>query len=226
MSIYGILAGYYDAKNIVYFLNLNEDCFVNELNLENGTPPTLLKIYSLIDPKEFINIFVSWVKSIVEEKNNQLKNKYKIVSIDGKAIKSATDKINGGNIPYIVSAFLSDLGISIGQVKVDDKSNEITEIPDLLDLINIENCVITIDAMGCQKDIVKKIIEKNGHYCFAAKETKKNFYLDIKNYFDYVLNDNIRKQNRITYTTINKDHVRIERRKRLKKLINYKKNLL
>ncbi len=198
MSIYGILAGYYDAKNIVYFLNLNEDCFVNELNLENGTPPTLLKIYLLIYPKEFMNIFVSWVKSIVEEKNNQLKNKYKIVPIDGKAIKSATDKINGGNIPYIVSAFLSYLCISIGQVKVDDKSNEITETPDLLDLINIENCVITIDAMGCQKDIAKKIIEKNSHYCFAVKENKKNFYLDIKDYFDYILNDNIRKQNRIT----------------------------
>ena len=214
MSIYGILAGHYDAENIAYFLKLNEDYFVNELNLENGTPSpdTLLRIYSLIDPEEFMNIFASWVKSIIEEKNNQLKNKYKIVPIDGKAIKSATDKINGGNIPYIVSAFLSDLGISIGQVKVDDKSNEITAIPDLLDLINIENCVITIDAMGCQKDIAKKIIEKNGHYCFAVKENKKNFYLDINDYFDYILNDNTQKQNIITYTTIDKAHGRIERR--------------
>ncbi len=175
MSIYGILAGYYDAKNIVYFLNLNEDCFVNELNLENGTPPTLLKIYSLIYPKEFMNIFVSWVKSIVEEKNNQLKNKYKIVPIDGKAIKSATDKINGGNIPYIVSAFLSDLGISIGQVNVDDKSNEITEIPDLLDLINIENCVITIDAMGCQKDIARRLLKKMVIIVLKLKKTKRIF---------------------------------------------------
>ena len=59
------------------------------------------------------------------------------------------------------------------------KSNEITAIPELLDLINIENCIITIDAMGCQKEIAKKIVEKNGHYCFAVKENKKNFYLDI-----------------------------------------------
>lgn len=214
MSIYGILAGHYDAENIAFFLKLNEDYFINELNLENGipSPDTLLRIYSLIDPEEFMNIFVSWVKSIIEEKNNQLKNKYKIMPIDGKAIKSATDKINGGNIPYIVSAFLSNLGISIGQVKVDNKSNEITAIPDLLDLIDIENCIITIDAMGCQKDIAKKIIEKKGHYCFALKENKKNFYLDIKDYFDYILNDTTQKQNIITYTTIDKEHGRIERR--------------
>lgn len=76
--------------------------------------------------------------------------------IDGKAIKSATDKINGGNIPYIVSAFLSDLGISIGQVKVDDKSNEITAIPDLLDLIDIENCVIYYRCNGLSKRYCKK----------------------------------------------------------------------
>lgn len=107
-----------------------------------------------------MNIFVSWVKSIVEEKNKLLKNKYKLIPIDGKAIKSATDKINGGNIPYVVSAFLSDLGISIGQVKVDDKSNEITAMPDLLDLIDITNSIVTIDAMGCQKDITQKLLIK------------------------------------------------------------------
>ena len=135
MSIYGILAGHYDAENIAYFLKLNEEYFINELGLEYGTPSpdTLLRIYSLINPEEFMNIFVSRVKSIIEEKNKLLKNKYKLIPIDGKAIKSATDKINGGNIPYVVSAFLSDLGISIGQVKGDDKSNEITAIPDLLD---------------------------------------------------------------------------------------------
>lgn len=162
MSIYGILAGHYDTENIAYFLKLNEEYFVKELNLENGTPSsdTLLRIYSLITPEKFMNIFASWVKSIIEEKNRQLKNKYKIIPIDGKAIKSATDKINGGNIPYIVSAFISDLGISIGQIKVDDKSNEITAIPDLLDLINIKNSIITIDAMRCQKNIANKIVEK------------------------------------------------------------------
>ena len=214
MTIFGILAGHYDAENIAFFLKLNEEYFNKELNLENGTPSpdTLLRIYSLIDPKEFMEIFVKWIENIIKEKNEQLNNKYKLIPIDGKTIKSATDKINGGNTPYIVSAFLQDLGISIAGVKVDDKSNEITAIPELLDLINIENCIITIDAMGCQKEIAKKIVEKNGHYCFDVKENKKNFYLDIKDYFDFILTETREKENIITYTTIDKDHGRIERR--------------
>lgn len=214
MTIFGILAGHYDAENIAFFLKLNEEYFNKELNLENGTPSpdTLLRIYSLIDPEEFMKIFVKWVENIIKEKNEQLNNKYKLIPIDGKAIKSATDKINGGNTPYIVSAFLTDLGISIAGVKVDEKSNEITAIPELLDLISIENCIVTIDAMGCQKEIAKKIVEKDGHYCFAVKENKKNFYVDIKDYFNFVLNDNLEKKNLVTYSTTDKDHGRIERR--------------
>ena len=214
MTIFGILAGHYDAENIAFFLKLNEEYFNKELNLENGTPSpdTLLRIYSLINPEEFMKIFVKWVENIIKEKNEQLNNKYKLIPIDGKAIKSAMDKINGGNTPYIVSAFLTDLGISIAGVKVDEKSNEITAIPELLDLISIENCIVTIDAMGCQKEIAKKIVEKDGHYCFAVKENKKNFYVDIKDYFNFVLNDNLEKKNLVTYSTTDKDHGRIERR--------------
>lgn len=214
MYIYAILAGKFDAENIAFFLKLNEDYFVKELNLEYGTPSadTLLRIYSLIDPNEFMTIFVAWIKEIIQEKNNQLNNKYKIIPIDGKAIKSATDKINGGNVPYIVSAFLCDLGISIGQVKVDSKSNEITAIPELLNLINIENCIVTIDAIGCQKNIVETIIDKNGHYCLSVKTNQRGLYTEIKEYFDFVINDKLEQKNLITYVDVNKDHGRIERR--------------
>lgn len=214
MSIYGILAGHYDAENIAYFLKLNEEYFTNELGLEYDTPSpdTLLRIYSLINSEEFMNVFVSWVKSVVEEKNKLLKNKYKLIPIDGKAIKSATDKINGGNIPYVVSAFLSDLGISIGQVKVDDKSNEITAIPDLLDLIDITNSIVTIDAIGCQKDITKKIIDKNGHYCLAVKNNQKLLYSELKEYFDFALKDKEEIKEIYQYVETNKEHGRIERR--------------
>ena len=214
MTIFGILAGQYDAENIAYFLKLNEDYFINELNLENGTPSpdTLLRIYSLINPEEFMNSFVSWVKSIINEKSKNINTNYKLIPIDGKAIKSATDKINGGNIPYIVSAFLSDLGISIGQVKVDDKSNEITAIPDLLDLIDISNCIITIDAIGCQKDIANKIIDKNGHYCLNVKNNQKVLYTEIKEYFDFALNNKEELKDIYKYSETSKDHGRIERR--------------
>ena len=92
-----------------------------------------------------MEIFVEWTKEMIKKKSE------KNISIDGKALKSATDAINGGNTPYIVSAFLGDIGLSIGQVKVDEKSNEITAIPELLDLIDITGAHVTIDAIGTQE---------------------------------------------------------------------------
>lgn len=97
----------------------------------------------------------------------------KKISIDGKAVRSATNKIQGGNILYIFSAFLGDIGISIRQVKVDDKSNEITAIPDLLDLIDITGATITIDSIGVQEKIVNKIVDNGGHYVLKVKENQK-----------------------------------------------------
>ena len=158
MTIYGILCGYTDFENLADFLKVKEDYFINLLNLENGTPShdTLSRVFAIIDSKNFLEIFITWIKEIIEEKGLH-------ISIDGKAIKSARDKINGGNTPYIVSAFLSDIGLSIGQVKVDDKSNEITAIPELIKLLDIEGKIITIDAIGTQEDICNLITsEKKG----------------------------------------------------------------
>lgn len=94
---------------------------------------------------------VEWIKDIVKQKGLH-------VAIDGKAIKSARDKVNNGNVPYILSEFLCDIGLSIGQIKVDDKSNEITAIPVLLNLIDVKGKVINIDAIGTQEEIANKIV--------------------------------------------------------------------
>jgi predicted transposase YbfD/YdcC len=190
MTIYGVLCGNYDAENIAFFLKLNEEHFEELLELEHGVPSadTLLRIYATIDPNKFMDIFSSWVKDIVSEKlgNN---HDFNVIPIDGKAIRSATDKINNGNVPYVVSAFLNDLGISIGQVKVPDKANEITAIPDLIDLLDIKDCIITIDAIGTQTNIVDKIIEKEGHYCLSIKQNHKSIFEDINDYFQFALED-------------------------------------
>ena len=147
MTIYGILCGITDFTNIADFLKLKEEYFTQLLNLENGTPShdCLSDVFAVIDSKKFMQIFVEWTKEIIQMKTD------KNISIDGKAVKSATDMINSGNTPYIVSAFLGDIGISIGQVKVDEKSNEITAIPELLDLLDITGSHITIDAIGTQE---------------------------------------------------------------------------
>lgn len=140
-------------------------------------------------------------------KNRTRKN----ISIDGKAIKSATDKINNGNIPHIVSAFIGEIGLSIGQVKVDDKSNEITAIPDLLDLLEIEGATITIDAIGTQEDIVNKIVGKHAHYVLPVKDNQRELRKQIKSQFDSY-NNLYGNKNVLHKKALEKDHGRIEER--------------
>ena len=208
MTIYGILCGYTDFENLADFLKVKEDYFINLLNLKNGTPShdTLSRVFAIIDSKKFLEIFITWIKEIIEANGLH-------ISIDGKAIKSARDKINGGNTPYIVSAFLSDIGLSIGQVKVDDKSNEITAIPELIKLLDIEGKIITIDAIGTQEDICNLITsdEKKGDFILKVKDNQKDLKDDIKTFFDF----GIRREdtNIIVWDTdFEKDHGRIEKR--------------
>ena len=208
MTIYGLLCGIKDYVNIADFMKLKEEYFTQLLNLENGTPShdCLSDVFALIDTKKFMEIFIEWTKDVVKKKPG------KNISIDGKAIKSATDKINNGNIPYIVSAFIGEIGLSIGQVKVDDKSNEITAIPDLLDLLDIEGATITIDAIGTQENIVNKIVEKKGHYVLPVKDNQRELRKQIKSQFDSY--NNLYGNKEIIYKkTIEKDHGRTEERK-------------
>ena len=207
MTIYGLLCGLKDFTNIADFMKLKEDYFTKLLNLENGTPShdCLSDLYASIDPKQFMKIFIEWTKDILEKKTG------KKISIDGKAIKSATDKINNGNIPYIVSAFIGEIGLSMGEVKVDDKSNEITAIPELLDLLDIEGATITIDAIGTQEDVVNKIVNKGGHYVLPVKDNQRILKKEIKSQFDSY-NNLLGNPEVFHKSTVDKDHGRIEER--------------
>lgn len=206
MTIYGILCGYTDFTNLADFLKVHEEYFTSLLDLKYGTPShdTLSNVFAVIDSTKFINLFIEWIKEIIKENGTHL-------SIDGKAIKSATDKINNGNIPYIVSAFIGELGISIGQVKVDDKSNEITAIPDLLDLLDLEGATITIDAIGTQEEIVNKIVDKGAHYVLPVKDNQRELKKQIKSHFESY--NNLYGNSEVFYKKgIEKDHGRIEER--------------
>ena len=207
LTIYGTLCGYTDFVNMVDFLMLHEDYFSDLLDLKYGIPShdTFSRVFSIINPNEFMNLFINWIKEITNQKGLH-------VAIDGKAIKSARDKVNNGNIPYILSGFLCDVGISIGQIKVDDKSNEITAIPNLLDLIDIKGKIITIDAIGTQEEIANKIVyEKKAAYILKVKDNQKDLKDDIKTYFDLELKrDSIEID--ILETSFEKNHGRIEKR--------------
>jgi predicted transposase YbfD/YdcC len=204
MTIYGILNKQEDFSNIAYFLELNSGYFVDLLGIARGKTPShdcLSDIYAAINPQKFMEVFIEWTKNIVKLKSGS------IINIDGKAVREAQDKINGGNIPYIVSAFLSDIGISIGQVKVEDKSSEYTAIPELLDLIDIKGCTITIDAAGTYIPIAEKILSKGGDFVLKAKDNQPNLLADCKFLFgnetENILYDRVHEKN----------HGRIETRK-------------
>ena len=207
LTIYGTLCGYTDFVNMVDFLMLHEDYFSDLLDLKYGIPShdTFSRVFSIINPNEFMNLFINWIKEITNQKGLH-------VAIDGKAIKSARDKVNNGNIPYILSGFLCDVGISIGQIKVDNKSNEITAIPNLLDLIDIKGKIITIDAIGTQEEIANKIVyEKKDAYILKVKDNQKDLKDDIKTYFDLELKRDSTEID-ILETSFEKNHGRIEKR--------------
>lgn len=184
------------------------------LELPNGIPThdTFNRVFSAIDPHCFLDCFVQWVQGLCTALAGD------VVAIDGKALRRALDE--GQSIPYIVSAWASENGLVLGQVKVDDKSNEITAIPELLRVLELKGCIVTIDAMGCQKEIAAKIAAKQADYVLALKGNHATAHDEIKEFFaDAVLPcatqaaDTIRPGTMDFFQTLGKDHGRIETRR-------------
>ena len=179
MSVCGILNKCIDFEDIYDYAKAKEKWFNRKLGLWNGIPSsaTFRNVFRLINPEQFLRIFMNWINEIIKSKTG------KQIIIDGKAVRGATEKCVNGNIPYIVSAYLADIGISIGQVKVDDKSNEITAIPELLEILDIEGCIITIDAIGTQTEIMDKIIKKGGNFVLPVKMNNKGTNKETIDFF-------------------------------------------
>lgn len=211
MSIYAVLCGYTDAENMAFFMKLQEPYFSKMLDLKYGVPSadTLLRVFAIIEPEKFMQMFYQWIRDVLSEIQKNNESELQHIAIDGKAVRAAA--VKGGNIPYIISAYLENYGLSIGQLKVGEKTNEIKEIPKLLKELDITDCVITIDAIGCQKQIAKQIIDQKGHYCLAVKTNQAILYEEIKEYFSYAEKEEAEKLS--TYETLEKNHGRIEKRK-------------
>ena len=206
LAIYGILCGFTDFTNMAYYLKKRETELTEVLELEKGVPShdVFSDVFRLLDIEKFMKLFVEWIKEAAYQKNGGH------IAIDGKAVVAATKKAVKGNIPYVISAFMCDCGLSIGQKEVGAKTNEITEIPKLLDLIDIKGCTVTIDAIGTQTAIMDKITEKGGHYCLQLKKNQPNAFEAVKLYFEDM--SMIEEERKDSYEEKRKDHGRIERR--------------
>ncbi len=171
------------------------------LAYENGVPSddTIRRLFRNIDPEHFKQIFCEWVKSIANTVDA------KVIAIDGKSNRRTHD--GEKNMLHMVSAFSTEARVVLGQEKVMDKSNEITAIPKLLELLDVKGHIITIDAMGCQYAIADKIVAKQGDYIFSLKGNQGNLSDDVRLYLNQPNNKKL-----VHHTDHDKGHGRIETR--------------
>jgi predicted transposase YbfD/YdcC len=174
------------------------------LELPNGIPShdTFGRLFAMLDPKGFQDFFVNWVQDISESL------KGKTVNIDGKTPRGSHDRTNGKSAIHMVSAWVSELNLVLGQLKIDDKSNEITAIPELIKTLALEGTIITIDAMGCQKKITQAIMEAKADYIIQVKGNQQSLHQDIALYFQDPENSLLD-----SFETIDGEHGRIETRR-------------
>ena len=201
ITIAATLCGCQGFDEIEDFGIVREAWLKTFLELPNGIPShdTFNRVFSKMNPLKFEECFRNWVNDILGKHKGQL------ISIDGKTICGA--KFNGNkSLIHMVSAWACDSNIVLGQIKVDEKSNEITAIPELLKSFLIKDCIISIDAMGCQEEIAKTIIGENAEYILAVKNNQPTLYENIEDSFRFLKIHDV-------HQSIDVDHGRVEKRK-------------
>ena len=205
--LFATLANADDWVEMELFAQSHENYLKKYIELKNGIPShdTIQRVMGLISPEILQQLQGKWQELLNKDEGEALK---KIICIDGKTMRS--NKSGQGKPSHIVSAWSREDGFCIGQKAVDEKSNEITAIPDLLDKLQIKGNIITIDAMGTQTAIAEKIKNKRADYVLALKGNQKNLYEDVKEYFD---NEEFRREIEKTGAykkTMEKAHNQIE----------------
>ena len=156
------------------------------LELPNGIPShdTFARVFSQINPEEFNKSFLSWVKGISKTTAGE------IIAFDGKQSRNSGDEKNGRGAINTVSAWAASNRLVLGQTKVEGKSNEITALPKLIDILDLAGCIVTIDAIGCQREIVKRIVKKEADYVIAVKKNQLNLYKQVEQLFKQAIKTN------------------------------------
>lgn len=200
IAICGVIAGCDSWVEIADFGNDQQAWLKRFLALPNGIPShdTFGRVFSLIDPNQFQTCFAEWMRSVVDITDGE------VIAIDGKTNRRTFGKLT--KALHMVSAFAAANGVVLGQVGTNQKSNEITAIPELLKILDIAGCLITTDAMGCQSDIAADIVARGGDYLLAVKGNQGLLYRDIKACFAD------EQQPRITNVSTTTGHGRIDTR--------------
>ncbi len=209
IAIAATICGCDEWEDMEDWATRREDWLSQYLELPEGNPSwyTIERVLDVIDPKQFEKSFAQWMQDVTKSCKGD------VVAIDGKTMRGTANEKAGKRAVHIVSAWCSGNKLVLGQVKTDDKSNEITAIPELLDLLFVKGSIITTDAMGCQKDIAKKIVkEKKADYVLGLKENHPLLYSEVKEYFEDAETSEFKDEKIQHYRTMEKGHGRIEER--------------
>lgn len=209
IAICAVICGADSWEDIEDFGESKKEWFESFLELENGIPShdTIARVFARIKPEEFQSRFLRWVETISERTEKE------VVAIDGKKLRHSFDRRIGKCAINMVSAWAVSNRLVLGQVKVEEKSNEITAIPELLKMLEISGCIVTIDAMGCQREIAKTIIEQEADYCLSLKGNQGTLLEDVELFFQTHKKELFKNLKYDFQREIEKGHGRIEERK-------------
>jgi predicted transposase YbfD/YdcC len=179
------------------------------LALPNGIPShdTFGRVFAALDPVAFAECFQHWIVGVAKATAGR------IVAIDGKTLRQSFDTTSAKTAIHLVSAWASHNHLLLGQVKTEAKSNEITAIPQLLKLLELQGCIVTIDAMGCQKDIARQITTQEADYVLALKANHPTAYEEVSTFLDTAVADGFGRYPYDYHETLDGDHGRIEVRR-------------
>ena len=181
IAISTLLCGGESFNDMEDFGHAKRAWFATFLALPHGIPShdTFNRVFAALDPQQFLECFLRWTQSLRTVVAQE------IVALDGKALRRALNQDR--SLPYVVSAWAESNGLVLGQWKVADKSNEITAVPELLRVLELSGCIVTLDAMGCQKKIAQEIIEADADYVLALKGNHETVHEEVKSFLDATL---------------------------------------
>lgn len=179
------------------------------LDLPNGIPShdTFGRVFARLKPGQFQQGFLSWVRAVADVTEQQ------IVPIDGKKLRRSHNRSSGQRAIELVSAWSRANRLMMGQVKVSGASNEITAVPQLLRLLEVKGCIVTLDALNCQKEIASEILTQEADYVLSLKGNQGNIYKEVTLFFESVVNDHTYGFQISRHETVDGEHGRIETRK-------------
>lgn len=211
LTICGVICGAEGWEDIEDFGKTRESWLKQFLELPNGIPghDTIRRLFSRLNPKELQSCFRRWIKAVFRFTRKQ------VVAIDGKSARRSYEdgEHKHQGMLHMVSAWAAENGIVLGQIKTEEKSNEITAIPELLNLLAIEGCIVTIDAMGCQKKIAEQIVKQKGDYILAVKGNQGTLHEAMISTFEMASKMNYKGMVFSVDDDLDAGHGRIEHRK-------------